>query len=230
MKTVVIVQSFYLPWKGYFDRLQEADEVILYDDMQYQKRFWINRNQIKTAQGPHWLSVPVEVKGRFTQAIKDTRVADPGWAKRHWDTIRHSYGRAPYFREYADQFEELFLGCRDDSISSINYRFLEPLCRILGIKSKLTWSMDYQLVPGKTERLVDLCRQAKAGAYLTGPTARDYMREELFQEAGIELRYMDYSGYPEYPQVFPPFRHEVSIVDLIFNTGPQARQYMKSFR
>jgi hypothetical protein len=100
---------------------------------------------------------------------------------------------------------------------------------MLGISTPLTWSMDYRLAPGKTERLVDLCRQVGANVYLSGPTAQQYLREELFREAGLKLLYMDYSGYPEYPQLFPPFRHEVSIIDLIFNTGPNASQYLKSF-
>jgi hypothetical protein len=230
MKTIVVVQSFYLPWKGYFDRMQRADEVILYDNAQYQRRFWINRNQIKSAGGLSWLTIPVIVKGRFKQAIKDTKVADPNWNARHWEFLRRCYGKAPFFNECKDQFEDLFLNCREEYISRINFRFLSALCTNLGIQSKLTWSMDYELAPGRTERLVDLCQKVKADVYLSGPTAKAYLQEELFHQAGIQVEYMDYSGYPPYPQLFGPFRHEVSIIDLIFNTGHRAREYMKSFR
>ena len=228
-KTVAIVQSFYIPWKGYFDLISRADEFILFDDMQYVRRSWINRNRIKTAQGVVWLSIPVKVKGKFQQAIKDTEISDPGWKGKHWETIKRSYAKAAYFREYAQRFEELYLECDETHISRINHRFLSGICSILGIDTRLSRSMDYQLLSGKTERLVNLCQQANADIYLSGPSAKAYIREELFQEAGIELQYMDYSGYPEYKQLYPPFVHEVSILDLIFNTGPEAPNYMKSF-
>lgn len=228
-KTLVIVQSFYIPWKGYFDLINSADEVILYDDMQYRRRFWINRNKIKTSRGVIWLTIPLQVKGRYLQAIKDTRISDPGWNVRHWETIKRSYGRAAHFKDYAGRFEELYLGCDDVLISRINHRFIMAICSVLGIKTPFSWSMDYRLIPGKTERLVDLCLQKDADVYITGPTAKEYIKEEPFEEAGIELRYMDYSTYPEYPQLYPPFVHEVSVLDLIFNAGADSPKYMKSF-
>lgn len=229
-KTVAIVQSFYIPWKGYFDLINTADELILFDDMQYARRFWNNRNKIKTAQGVIWLSIPVQVKGRFHQAIKDTLISDPQWRSRHWETIQRCYARAAYFKKYREIFETLYLGGEETLLSRINYRFITVLCELLGIATKISWSMEYRIAPGKTARLVDLCRQAGADVYVSGPTARGYLEEELFREAGIELRYMDYSDYPIYPQLYPPFVHEVSIIDLILNTGPQAQQYMKSFK
>jgi hypothetical protein len=228
-KILTVVQSFYIPWKGYFDLINSADELILYDDMQYRRRFWINRNKIKTAQGITWLTIPLQVKGRFTQAIKDTVISDPQWNRRHWETLKRSYSRAAHFREVRELFEELYLNCRETHISQINRRFLTAIFSLLGIRTPVSWSMDYSLIPGKTARLVDLCRQKQADVYLTGPTARQYIDEHLFREAGIELRYMDYSNYPEYPQFFPPFTHEVSILDLIFHTGDRAPEYMKSF-
>jgi hypothetical protein len=229
-KSLVIVQSFYLPWKGYFDRFNLADEVILYDDMQYVKRFWINRNQIKTPRGPIWLTVPVQVKGRRTQAIKDTTISDPNWKVNHWQTIKRHYSNAPFYSQYAELFQDLFLGCEETLVSRINYRFLIAICDILGIKTHFSWSSDHQLSGNKTERLVDLCQKKNAKIYLSGPTAQAYIEEKLFRKAGIEVKYMDYSGYPEYPQLFPPFVHEVSILDLIFNTGPDAPKFMKSFQ
>jgi len=228
-KTVAIVQSFYIPWKGYFDLINSADELILFDDMQYARRFWNNRNKIKTARGVIWLSIPVQVKGKFHQAIKDTCICDPQWKHKHWETIKRSYAKAAYFKQYQDLFQSLYLGCEESFLSRINYRFLAAICELLGISTRISWSMEYNLAPGKTARLVDLCRQAGADIYVTGPTAKSYLQEELFRQAGIGLKYMDYSGYPVYNQLYAPFVHEVSIIDLIFNTGPQASRYLKSF-
>jgi WbqC-like protein family len=223
---VAIVQSSYIPWKGYFDLIRRSDEFILYDDAQYTKRDWRNRNRIKTPTGPIWLSIPVEVKGKYTQAIKDARVSDPAWNERHLKSIAANYASAPFYRHYKAAIEELFLECRARSLSEVNFRFLSRLCAMLEIDTRLSWSMDYELVPGRTERLVALCRQAGATEYLSGPSARDYIDPLLFEQAGITLTFMDYTGYPEYPQLYPPFEHHVSVLDLLLNTGPEARSYL----
>jgi hypothetical protein len=228
-KKIAIVQSNYIPWKGYFDLINLVDEFILFDDMQYTRRDWRNRNKIKTPDGPKWLTIPVEVKGKYFQAIKDTVISDPEWNHKHWRSIVHNYSKARYFNEYKDLLEELYLGSNDKSLSQINYRFLIAICEILGITTKVSWSMDYCLTEGKTERLIDLCKQADATEYLSGPAAKGYINEDLFKKEGIALRFMDYSGYPEYNQLYPPFDHYVSIVDLIFNEGPDAQKFMRSF-
>lgn len=228
-KKVAIVQSNYIPWKGYFDLINSVDEFILYDDMQYTRRDWRNRNRIKTPQGLLWLTIPVQVKGKFFQSIKETCVSDLNWAKAHWKSISFNYGRAPYFKLYQDAFESLYLNMTETSLSQINYAFIRLICDLLSIKTPISWSMDYALVEGKTERLVSLCQQAGASVYLSGPKAQNYLDEALFEQAQIKLLYMDYSGYPEYPQLYPPFEHGVSILDLLFNTGHDAPRYMKSF-
>jgi hypothetical protein len=227
--SVAIVQSNYIPWKGYFDMINTVDEFILYDDMQYTTRDWRNRNSIKTRKGPMWLTIPVLTKGKHFQKIKDTVVADPEWKIRHWKAIVTNYARAKYFESYRDLFDHLYRSSDELFLSRINYRFITEICRILGIKTKISWSMDYKLVKGKTERLLDLCRQAGATKYVTGPKAKAYLDERLFSDRGVQIVYMDYSGYPEYKQLFPPFIHEVSVVDLIFNEGPNAKKFMKSF-
>ena len=229
IKKVAVVQSNYIPWKGYFDLINLVDEFILYDDMQYTKRDWRNRNKIKTRDGLQWITIPVHVKGSYFQKIKDTIISDPAWNKKHWKTIVHNYSKARFFRDYRDLFEELYLDMNERFLSQVNYRFITAICEILGIKTKISWSMDYSLAEGKTERLVDLCKQAGAKAYLSGPRARNYIDKRLFDEEGITLEFMDYSGYPEYKQLFPPFEHGVSIIDLILNEGPNASRYMKSF-
>lgn len=228
-KTIAILQSNYIPWKGYFDLIHRVDEFILFDDMQYTRRDWRNRNKIKTSQGLLWLSIAVQAKGNYHQRIKDIVVSDAGWNREHWKTIAHHYARAKWFSTYRERLEELYCGCEETHLSKINHRFLVALCEMLGINTRITWSMDYRLADGKTERLVDLCKQAGATEYISGPAAKDYIEEELFAEAGIRLRWMDYSSYREYEQLYGPFEHHVSIIDLILNEGPQASKYLKSF-
>ena len=227
-KRVAIVQSNYIPWRGYFDLISQVDEFILFDDAQYTPRDWRNRNKIKTRNGSIWLTIPVEVKGKRTQKIKDTVISGPGWSRNHWKTIVHNYSNTKYFTSYKNLFEELY-SIRDERLlSEVNYKFLTSICELLDIKTKLSWSSEYRLVEGKTERLSDLCKQAGADEYLSGPTARGYIDEELFKREGIALSYMDYSGYPEYEQLYPPFESRVSVIDLIFNEGPDAGKYIKS--
>jgi hypothetical protein len=228
-KTIAVVQSNYIPWRGYFDLINSVDEFILYDDVQYTIRDWRNRNIIKTSSGPLWLTIPVQVKGKYLQKIKDTRISDPTWRRRHWATIAHSYSRAKYYTMQKDLFEELYFQADDKLLSEINYRFIVAICRMLGIRTTISWSMDYNLIGDKTERLVHLCQQAGATAYLSGPLAKAYLDEELFKKEGIVVSYMDYSGYREYTQLSPPFRPQLSIIDLLLNEGPQATNYMKSF-
>lgn len=230
MKKVAILQSNYIPWKGYFDMIHMVDEFILYDDAQYTKRDWRNRNQIKTSFGLQWLTIPVKVKGKYYQKIKDTVVSDSEWFKKHWGAISHNYGKARFFKDFKSLFEELYLGCEEKYLSSINYRFIIEINKLLDITTKIKWSMEYDLsVEGNTEKLLHLCMQADADIYISGPAAKDYMDEELFRKQGIKLLYMDYSGYQEYKQLYPPFKHRVTILDLIFNEGLNATKFMNSF-
>lgn len=229
MKKVAILQSNYIPWKGYFDLINSVDEFILFDDMQYTRRDWRNRNKIKTAQGLIWLTIPVQVKGKYFQKIKDTKISNNNWNRDHWKSIINSYSRTRYFKYYKEFFEDLYLSSQEQFLSKVNYNFLVKICEILGIKTKISWSMDYLIVEGKTERLVSLCKQAKATAYISGPAAKGYINEDIFKQENIELSYIDYSDYPEYNQLFSSFEHGVSIIDLIFNQGASAKEYMKSF-
>ena len=228
-KKIAIVQSNYIPWKGYFDLVNSVDEFILYDDMQFTRRDWRNRNLVKTPRGLEWLTVPVIAKGRYFQRICDTRISDPDWGARHWSTLVHNYSKAPFFELYRSILEPLYRG-NEQLLSAVNFGFIEAICRILGIATRLSWSMDYRpLKEGKTERLVDLCQRAGGTHYLSGPTARDYIEPQMFDAAGISLGFFDYAGYPEYPQRFDKFEHGVTVLDLLFNTGPEARRFMKTF-
>jgi WbqC-like protein family len=229
-KRVAIVQSCYVPWKGYFDLINLVDEFILFDDRQYTRRDWRNRNRIKTPQGSQWLTIPVEVKGRYHQRIDETRISDAKWSDKHWKTLTHNYGTAPHFEEYREPVEDLYRRATAPLLSQVNRLFIDGICRLFEIETAITWSTRYEVEGTRTERLVSLCQAAGAKRYLSGPSARDYLDEQLFEEAGIALDYVDYSGYSEYPQVHPPFDHNVTILDLIFNTGKSRWQYMKSFQ
>lgn len=172
----------------------------------------------------------MQVKGRYLEPVKTIEISDPSWTTSHWRTLRANYARAPFFRQYADAIEQVYRDCAGETrLSAVNHRFLAALCRILGISTRLSWSMDYTLVDGKTERLVEICKQAGAATYVSGPNARAYIEPERFRDAGIHLAYFEYCGYPEYPQLFPPFEHRLSVLDLIFNVGPDAPRHMLTF-
>lgn len=230
MKKVAILQSNYIPWKGYFDIINTVDDFVLYDDMQYTKRDWRNRNKIKTPNGLLWLSIPVEVKGKYFQKISETKISDANWSKDHWNIIKHNYAKAPFFNEYKDWVEVLYMECREENLSKINYRFLTAFCELFGIKTTIKWSSEFELKGDKSEKLLNICLDAKAAVYYSGPAAKDYLDEALFNNNGVEVRWMDYSGYKEYPQLNPPFEHGVSIIDLLFNTGSNAKNYLKTFQ
>lgn len=227
MKRVAILQSNYIPWKGYFDMIAAVDEFILYDDMQYTRRDWRNRNQVKTPQGVQWLTVPVEVKGKYHQTIRETRIVGTDWALDHWKTLSQNYRRSAHFDEIARWLEPLYLECEEQGLSQLNRRFIEAICGYLGIRTRITNSWDYTLADGKTERLASLCQQAGATEYVSGPAARDYVDPSVFERANIELTWFDYAGYPEYPQLWGPFTHYVTILDLLFNCGPSASHSMR---
>ena len=230
MRKVAIVQSNYIPWKGFFDMVASVDEFILYDDMQYTRRDWRNRNQIKTPQGVQWLTVPVKVKGRYHQTIRETEIDGTDWAQEHWKALAQNYRRAPHFGEVAKWLEPLYAQDVPAMLSDLNRRFMEAICRALGIHTPIRNSWDYVLEDGKSERLAGLCEQAGGTDYVSGPAARDYLDESVFAARGLRVHWFDYSGYPEYPQLWGPFTHGVTVLDLLFNCGAEAPRYMKHVR
>lgn len=226
-KRVAILQSNYIPWKGYFDMIAAVDEFIIYDDMQYTRRDWRNRNQIKTPQGQQWLTVPVKVKGKYLQTIRETEIDGTDWPEVHWKALAQNYRRALYFEEIATIFEPHYRQCKHTYLSMLNREFIEAVCGYLGITTKISNSWDYSLVEGKTVRLADLCCQAGGTEYISGPSAKGYIEEHFFTERGIKLSWFDYSDYPEYNQLWGEFSHGVTILDLLFNCGKGAANHMK---
>ena len=226
-KTIAIVQSSYLPWKGYFDLIRSADVFVLYDDVQYTKRDWRSRNVIKTVQGPLWLTVPVRVKGRYHQLIKDVEIADRDWAERHWRSIELAYRRAAGFAAHGAFIQSLLEKCAAmDALSAVNRFLIEQIAAALGISTPIIDSSALGHVEGRSENLLHLCQTLGGTTYLSGPAARSYLDETLFKQAGVGVRYMDYTGYPEYPQLHPPFEHHVSVVDLLLNVAQDVSRYL----
>ena len=230
MKTVAIVQSCYIPWKGYFDLIGLADEFIVYDDRQYTKNDWRNRNRIKTPHGLQWLTIPIASSGRHGQRIDEAEASDLRWPAKHWKAIAQNYSRAPFFEEYASRFERLYTELDDRRLTTVNRAFIDVICDALGILTPISPSAAYPAEGGRSGRVLALCRAAGATRYLTGPAARGYLDEALFEAAGIDVEYMSYEGYQPYPQLYPPFEHSVTALDLVFNVGPGASQYLKSSR
>jgi WbqC-like protein family len=227
LKKIAILQSNYIPWKGYFDLIAAVDEFILYDDMQYTRRDWRNRNRIKSPQGVQWLTVPVKVKGRYNQTIRETEIDGTAWAEGHWKSLCQHYRRAPCFQEVAALLEPLYRRRCHSHLSLLNREFIDTVCAYLGISTRISWSWEYTLAEGRTERLVELCAQAGGTEYLSGPAAGDYLDGALFDRRNITVSWFDYAGYPEYPQLWGGFTHELSILDLLFNCGKSAHRYMR---
>lgn len=225
-KRVAILQSNYIPWKGYFDIIGLVDEFIIYDEVQYTKNDWRNRNKIKTPTGIQWITIPVYQKN-LKQKISETEVSSYTWGVKNWNSLKANYGKATFFRDYSLILEDFYCTFRSRLLSDINLALIKLIADQLDIRTTITNSRDFTLNGDSTEKLVDLCKQTGATQYLTGPNAKNYLRENLFKEEGICVEWMDYSGYKEYTQMYPPFEHGVSIVDLLFNTGPSSRDFMK---
>jgi hypothetical protein len=224
LKRVAIVQSNYLPWKGYFDLIASVDEFVLFDDMQYTRRDWRNRNRIKTPTGLQWLSVPVQVKGRFEQPMRDTRIDGSAWADSHCKALAHNYRRAPAFAATAAWLEPLLRQPRTH-LSVLNRALIEAVCARLGIGTRLSNSWDYELQGQRSERLASICAQAGADVYVSGPSARNYLDVAAFERRGVAVEWFDYRGYPQYPQLWGAFEHGVCILDLLFHCGAEAPRF-----
>lgn len=231
MKRVAILQSNYLPWKGYFDLIACVDEFIFYDEVQYTKGDWRNRNRIKTAQGLQWLTVPVRFEFRHRTSISSVEIDGDHWRTQHWKAIQLNYARAPHAAEANELLAPLYLGAPEQMLSAWNRRSIASIADFLGIRSRFVDSTAYPSDGGNpTQRLVDICLQSGATHYVSGPAARAYLDEQAFRERGVVVEWFDYDGYPQYPQLWGDFEHRVSVIDLIFNCGRRAPHYLRYTR
>jgi hypothetical protein len=230
-KIVGMTQSNYIPWKGYFDYINSVDEFYFYDDVQYTKQDWRNRNMIKSPKGLEWISVPVGKKTR-DRLICDVEITQNGWQQSHWGKIRQYYKDAPYFKMYKEFFDEIYLGSEWTNLSDMNQTIIKRISKeILDIKTKFAGdSRAFNLSGSKEKRYIPMLKEVGCTTFLSGPSAKSYLTPEAMEKEGIKLEWMNYEGYPEYHQLYPPFEHTVSILDLIFNEGPNMKEFMLSFK
>jgi hypothetical protein len=234
MTTVLISQSNYIPWRGYFDLIAAADRFIILDDVQYTHQDWRNRNQIKTPGGLSWLTIPIRRDGGRPR-ICEVVVGDPRWSEKHWRRLEPAYETAACFAEAAGLLRPLYERAAGlTHLSDINRLFLDALLGHLGVETRVHRSTDFFPLEkldqfDKNQRVLELCRAVGATRYVAGPSARSYMDLELFERSGIQTCFADYGKYPEYPQLHGPFMPTVSIIDLVFSVGKKAREYTVGF-
>lgn len=225
MKKVAILQSNYIPWKGYFDLISYVDEFIIYDDMQFTKNDWRNRNKIKTPQGLNWITIPVGSDN--TRRIRDVIFVNNDWRLKHCKTLEANYRKSPFFEEIFSFIKPILMDESLNSLTELNVSLIKSICSYLGILTPITYCWDYGLIEGKTGRLVDLCEKSKADVYVSGPAAKDYIDQALFDKSKIQLEWFEYPNYSEYPQLWGEFQHSVSILDLMFNCGKESYKFMR---
>jgi hypothetical protein len=223
----VILQPSYIPWRGYFDQINKTDIFVFYDDVQYDKHGWRNRNLIKTPDGKKWLSIPVYTHGTLEQHTPINQIQitwSTPWNEAHFKALKMAYTKAPHFKKYEPLLSE-FYGRRDEKLADFNIGFTIALARELGIQhTKFMRSSEMGVTGRGTDRLLTILQKIGSDHYITGPAAKKYLEPEKFTTAGITLEYMNYD-YPEYPQLYPPYDPFVSILDLLFMTGPDAGKY-----
>lgn len=220
---VAILQSNYLPWRGYFDLIHDADLFIFYDDVQYTHSDWRHRNKLMTRDGPRWLSIPAGHD--LKRLICEVEIPDQSWKQQHRRIIEQNYRNAPFFKESEPLLDFLYENALTN-LSDYNQRAIKYLSGILGIQTKFSDSRLLAVDGRKTERLVGILEKVGATKYISGPSARSYIEEPMFAEAGIELAYKEYPVYPAYQQCFSPFSPLVTVLDLLLCVGPQAPAYI----
>jgi hypothetical protein len=225
-----IIQPSYIPWRGYFEQIRRADIFVFYDDVQYDKNGWRNRNQIKTHQGKIWLTIPVHSQG-VTEGIpiKDVRIDwTKHWSEKHLKALKNSYSKAPFFHRYLPLLNN-FYERRDEFLVDLTVDYTNALAKEIGItKTKFFRSSELTAITGtKTDRLIQILQQIGADYYISGPSAKTYIDNKKFMDAGISLEYMQYN-FSEYPQLHPPYDPQVTILDLLFMVGDDALSYIVS--
>ena len=226
---VAVLQPNFIPWRGYFDLIDDVDLFVFYDDVQYTKHDWRNRNKIKTAEGSSWVTVPVSFSLAQPKNINEVEIDYRGpWLSKHLKTLFYSYSKAPFFERYYPEYCEI-LNRKTRLISQLSIDLIHWVMGALSIKTRTQRSSELTLAGSKTVRLIDLLKQVHATDYLSGPSAEDYLELNMFRESQIGLEYKQYE-YPEYPQLYGPYAPDVSILDLIFNCGGGARKFLKSLK
>jgi WbqC-like protein family len=219
LKRIAIIQSSYIPWRGFFDLIGRCDLYVIYDTAAFSKGHWHNRNRIKRASGDSWLSIPVKTASRLGQPMDEVEIAK-SWVERHWAIIKEAYQTAPFFEAEASGMEAIFAQvARETSLSKVNEGLLRWVAGHFGLNTEIRRDREFEFEGDRNQRLVDICTATRATHYLSGPSAKDYLDTNLFSEAGVTVEWMQYGPYPEYPQLHGAFDGAVSILDVLFNCG-----------
>jgi hypothetical protein len=222
----VILQPAYLPWMGYFGMIDIADVFVFYDDVQFEKQSWQQRNRVKTPRGEAWLTVPIYHD--FGQKINEVKINNSlDWRKKHWQSIYQSYAKAPHFLEYQDEIQGIYQK-EWEYLGELNIFIIIKLAQLLHVRiPKFLKSSEIKGIEGqKTDRLLPILANLGADEYITGPGTRDYLETEKFRERGIKLYWYEYK-HPTYPQIRGEFVPYMSAIDLLFNTGGEAIKYIR---
>jgi hypothetical protein len=224
---VAIHQPQYLPWLGFFDKMDQSDIFVLLDDVQYKKNEWQNRNKIRNAEGWQWLTVPVLYD--FGQKINEVKIDNRrDWREKHMKSLELNYSKAPYFKDYSSFFREVFEK-EWEHLAELSIYFISGLKDLLGIETKIIKSSRLNITTEKTDRLVDLCKKLEADVYLSGAGGSDYLDESAFAQSGIKLEYQKYT-HPEYDQVYKGFYPHMSVADLLFCCGDKGLDIIREGR
>jgi hypothetical protein len=223
---VTILQPSYLPWLGYFEQMHRSDQFVLYDDVQFTRRDWRNRNRIRVQEGSIWLTVPVIQKNKFEQNLLETKIDNStSWKRKHLETIRCHYSKTPFFDLHFPWCEKIF-NSEWNFLLDLSLETIQYLKGQLKINTPLLRSSELGGTGDKTERLISICKQLGATHYLSGESARNYISEKDFSDQGIELEYQEYQ-HPEYPQRYEGFVPFLSTIDLLFNCGNKSLDLLK---
>ncbi len=230
MRSIAVLQSNYIPWKGYFDIMHDVDVFLLYDEVQYTKNDWRNRNKIVTPHGTKWLTLPCGYN--FNKSIKDVYFNDQiDWQTAHFGAIKRNYSGAPHFKKYIDFFEHVYMERKWQYLHELNRFLITHIAQeFLGITTVLDDSENFFSEGVKQAKLLSLLKSVGTDIYVSGPSAQDYIDVDEFELEGIKVIFKDYSDYPEYPQLYGNFDHNVSIIDLLFNTGDDAPYFIWGHR
>ena len=224
MRKAVILQSNYLPWKGVFELIYRADVFAFLEDVQYTERDWRNRNKVITSKGESWITVPVR-KNR-NQLICETKLdTNRNWQKVHYKTFQVNYAKAPYYNQFKWILEDIYINNQWEKLSDLNIYSTKLIAETLGIKTKFINTFDLNCKGKKDDKLIDICKKLDCDYYISGPAAKAYIDPYKFDKNAIKLEYIEYN-YPAYKQLYEPFNHYVTILDLIFNCGPDAPYYI----
>jgi hypothetical protein len=216
---IAAVQSNFLPWIGYFDLISSVDKFVILDSVQYTKRDWRNRNKILTPGGTTWITVPVETKGKRDQRIYEVKISGSDWTETLSKTLEHAYSKTPYFSELFPSLVAILKRHQNGYLADMNLELIEMVNTYLGVSTEILKSQDFDLMEGKSERLLDLCQKLGGSEYLSGRAAQSYLDEKLFNASNVKLTWVDYGRYPPHSLYRGSTAEPLSVIDGLFAEG-----------